>query len=165
MLVLLLALGCADKGGDDTAASAETGETGDTGPVGEGQVAITFSMDPDYIDVMDEPPVGRFWGTIWNSDDVTDLGPNDGAVGLEDINLESLDLTGGDTPTAVLFTSGELPAIRISVLGFLDSDANSDADAPDPDEKDPVTLPNDNRFNVVADETTTINVFFGFLNP
>lgn len=167
MLLLVLALGCRDKGADDTAEPAETGETGetgDTGPAGEGQVAVTFAMDPDYIDVMDEVPVGRFWGTIWRGEDVTGVGPNDGAEGLEDIYIESLDVTGGRTPTAVLHTSGALPAGEICVLGFLDSDNNSDESA-SPDEGDPVTLPGDNRFTVVADETTTIEVFFGFLNP
>ena len=165
MLVLLLALGCADKGGDDSAAPQETGETADTGPAGEGQVALTFAMDADYIDAMDEAPVGRFWGTIWYSDDVTNAGPNEGAEGIEDVYVETLDLSPSGETTAVLYTSGALPAGEICVLGFLDSDANADADAPDPDDRDPVTLPSDNRFDVVADETTTIQVYFGFLNP
>ena len=88
MLVLLLALGCANKSGDvgtdDTGAAVETG---DSGPAGEGVVALTFAMDADYIDAMDEAPVGRFWGTIWNGDDVTNIGPNDGAVGIGDIYI------------------------------------------------------------------------------
>ena len=166
MLVLLLALGCANKSGDvgtdDTGAAVETG---DSGPAGEGVVALTFAMDADYIDAMDEAPVGRFWGTIWNGDDVTNIGPNDGAVGIGDIYIETLDLTPSGEPTGVLFTSDVLPAGEICVLGFMDSDVNADADAPDPDKRDPVTLPSDNRFDVVADETTTIQVYFGFLNP
>lgn len=169
MLVLLLALGCSTKSGDvgtdDTGLSGETGETADSGPAGEGVVALTFAMDADYIDVMDEPPVGRFWGTIWRGEDVTGVGPNDGAEGIGDVYIETLDLTPSGEPTEPLFTSAALPAGGICVLGFLDSDANADSESPGPDKRDPVTLPADNRFDVVADQTTTIQVYFGFLNP
>ncbi|MFT4978473.1 MAG: hypothetical protein ACI8S6_004383, partial [Myxococcota bacterium] len=31
--------------------------------------------------------------------------------------------------------------------------------------KDPVTLPTQNDFDVIGGEETTVEVFFGFLNP
>jgi len=167
MLLLILALGCSGKDAGETAETGETGETGDTGPLGEGTLALTFSMDPDYIDVMPEgeEPVGPFWGQFWYSDEVTSAGPEDGAEALGDIYVETVDLRPSGDPTGVLFTSDALPATEICVLGFLDSDGNADTDSPDPDDKDPVTLPGDNRFDVVADSETTVSVYFGLLNP
>lgn len=164
MLLLILALACTDKGGDDTGTPAETGETGETGEPGEGTLAITFAMDADYIAIMDEEPVGRFWGVVWRSEDVTSIGPGEDAVGLADVYVEEVDLRPDGATTAVLAITGPIPAIEVCILGFMDSDANATED-PDPDEGDPVTLPGDNRFDVVADAETTVEVYFGLLNP
>ena len=38
-------------------------------------------------------------------------------------------------------------------------------DNPDPDKKDPVTLPNENEFHVISGETVEVTVWFGFLSP
>lgn len=167
MLLLFLALGCSGKDTGETGDTGETAETGDTGPVGEGTLALTFSMDPDYIDAMPEgeEPVGPFWGEFWRSDEVTSVGPDADAESLGDITVETVDLRPSGDPTTVLFTSDTLPAIEVCILGFLDSDGNADPDSPDPDDKDPVTLPSDNRFDVVADSETTVSVYFGLLNP
>jgi len=144
------------------ACSAEKVET--AAPVaGDGTLALTFGIDSDYLAAMEEPAVGTFYGSFWLGSEVTSLGPDDGAMDLGGIEV-ALDLTDGG-PTAVLFTSGPLPAEEIVVLGFLDSDANTDPGAPGPDAKDPVTLPNDNDFDVVAGQETTVEVFFGLLNP
>jgi hypothetical protein len=113
---------------------------------------------------MDEPAIGPFWGSIWRATEVSGIGPEEGAVDLGDVYVEEIDLTGA-IPTAVLFTTDELPAEEVVVLGFLDSDGNADPGSPDPDSKDPVTLPNDNDFDVIGGETTTVEVYFGFLNP
>ncbi len=160
MLILLLALACADKGGEETGSPTETGDTGPT----EGTLALTFAMDPDYIEIMDEEPVGRFWGSFWKDEEVTGAGPDEGAESLGDIYVESVDLAPDGGPTEVLFTSDALSG-AVVVLGFVDSDGNADPKAPDPDDKDPVTLPGDNEFEVVPGEETVIQVYFGFLNP
>lgn len=162
MFLLALALACtgADKTDDST---TDDSVPADTDP-GVGILALTFNIDEDHRAVMEEPCVGSFYGTIWRGDEVTGAGPDDGAVGLEDVFVETVDLTSGG-PTTVLYTTGELPGIEVVILGFLDSDANSTEEGRRPDNKDPVTLPNDNDFDVVADTTTEAEVYFGLLNP
>lgn len=163
MLLLLIALACADKDGTDTGEPGETGETGDTAG-GEGTLALTFALDPDYMAIMEEEPVGTFYGSFWRDEDVSSIGPAEGAEDLGGIRVEGIDLRPDGGPTSVLFTSGPLSG-SVVVLGFLDSDANADPDDPSPDDKDPVTLPADNEFEVVPGQETTVEVFFGFLNP
>lgn len=129
-----------------------------------GQLALTFAMEVDYIPVMDEPPVGMFYGAIYRSGDVGSTGPKPGSESLEDIEV-FVDLTANGGPTEVLYTTGPLNVSNVAILGFLDSDAN-DANDYDPDKKDPVTLPWDNGdFEVSANTTSTVQVFFGMLNP
>ncbi len=137
-------------------------DTGTPAPT-EGTLALTFRIDTDYQAAMDEPAIGTFYGSFWRGSEVTSLGPDDGAEDLGGIEV-ALDLTAAN-PTGVLLTSDPLPAEEIVVLGFLDSDANAVLGAPEPDTKDPVTLPNDNDFDVVGGEETTVEVFLGFLNP
>lgn len=129
-----------------------------------GRLALTFRMEPDYIPVMDEPPVGYFYGDIFPAGQITSTGPKPGATVLESVEVY-VDLTTEGGPTAVLYTTQGLTVEDVGILGFLDSDAN-DADDFNPDKKDPVTLPWDNSdFVVVPNQTTTIEVFFGMLNP
>ncbi len=153
----LLLLACAAKDADSSGGGSPSGE------VGEGVLALTFAIDPDYQKAMDEEAVGRFWGSFWDADEVSSFGPEEGAVDLGGIYVEEVDLRAG--PSAALFLSEPLPAIDVVVLGFLDSDANADPKAPDPDDADPVTVPGDNRFTVVKDAETTVEVYFGLLNP
>jgi hypothetical protein len=153
--LLLVMLGCGDK---DTAATDSGG-----GSATEGTLALTFRIDSDYQAQMDEAATGTFYGAYWLADEVTSLGPEEGAVSLGSIEV-SLDLT-ADNPSTVLLTSPALPAVEVVILGFLDSDANADPSDPSPDTKDPVTLPTQNDFDVVGGEETTVEVFFGFLNP
>jgi len=141
----------------------DTGAAIDTA-VGEGTLALSFAIHPDWHDAMDEPAVGTFYGSFWRGDEVTGVGPDDGAEDLGGIVVEGIDLTSGE-PTDVLFVSEALPAIEVVVLGFLDSDENADPNDPDPDDKDPVTLPSDNDFDLVADTELQAEVYFAFLNP
>lgn len=147
-------------------ATAEPTPTEEPTDLGPGMLNIRFEMDTDYIDAMPEgeEPVGRFWGAVYYTDEVTGAGPVPGATILESIYIEEVDVTGGG-PTDVLYTTIELPAADVSVLGFLDSDANAEDFEGNPDSKDPVTLPGDNRFEVIGGTTTEITVHFGFLNP
>jgi hypothetical protein len=138
-------------------------DTGDTDGLGVGWLALSFEIDPDQQDRMDEDPVGVFTGSFYLATDVTSLGPNEGAVPVGAILVEEVDLAEGST--GVLFTSEDLPAEAIVVLGFLDSDDNRDPLDADPDSKDPVTLPGQNTFLVEAGSTSEARVHFGFLNP
>lgn len=143
-----------------------TGGDGDTAPVGPttGDLAIAFEMDGDYINKMDEEPIGAFRGSIYRADDVEGTGPVEGAEALADIDVE-VDLTPDGAETGVLTTVSDLPPEWVTILGFLDTDDNADPKAPDPDSKDPVTLPGENEFEVVAGTETTAVVYFGFLYP
>ena len=157
-VVIALLIAC---GGGDKAAATGTPLPATSG---EGTLALTFRIDADQMSLMDEDPVGVFYGSFWRGSEVSSLGPDDGAEDLGGIEV-NVDLRPDGGPTGVLFTSGPLPAEEIVVLGFLDTDGNADPAAPEPDAKDPVTLPNDNDFDVVGDAETTVEVFFGLLNP
>jgi hypothetical protein len=149
---LLLLLGC----------PVAPEDTGETGGAGVGQLGLSFEIDPDQQDRMDEAPVGVFTGSFYLATDVTVLGPNAGAEAVGEILVEGVDLRAG--ATEVLFTSDDLPAEAIVVLGFLDSDDNRDPDDASPDNADPVTLPGQNTFLVEAGSTSEARVHFGFLN-
>ena len=169
-LMLGLLAACGDKDGDDTGTSAtdDTAAAGDDtgGEVDDtpGQLSIRFAIEPDYQEAMDEDAIGTFRGSVYWADDVGATGPVEGAVALESIEVEGVDLVAAN-PTAVMHTTGELAPGEVVILGFLDSDGNADPEDPGPDAKDPVTLPSDNDFDVVPGETTEVEVFFGFLNP
>ena len=144
----------------DTSAPVDT----DTGPVTcadattTGSLALSLAMEEDYIPSMDEPPIGTFRASVFRGEDVTAIGPVEGAVALDDIEVANVDLTTGGGPVD-LATALELPVCRVVILGCLDSDAN------DCDQKDAITLPNDNGFQVVVGVSTPVQVFLGLLNP
>jgi hypothetical protein len=169
LIPLILAL-CACTGkSDGDSGGAGGGEDSGAGTGGEedgpvtGRLSLSFGIDVDHQDLMEEDAIGPFWGSFYDADDVTGVGPNDGAVALGSIHVEEIDLREG--PSAVLFTSEDLTAQKIVVLGFLDSDGNATPGDEGPDDKDPVTLPGDNRFTLVGGETAEVQVWFGLLNP
>ena len=148
-----------------TATPTSTATATQTPLSGVGTLALTFRIDTDWMDAMSEPAVGPVWGDLFLGSDVTNLGPNAGAEAVGSVYIEQVDLTPGGGPTAILITTEPLPAGEVAFLGFMDSDGNADPDAPGPDRKDPVTFPADNRFTVRPDQETTVEVFFGLLNP
>ena len=167
LLIILAACACTGKSDDDSAdpGTPDSGEEAGVEPSGPvtGRLALRFGIDVDHQALMEEDAIGPFWGSFFDADDVTGVGPNDGARSLGSIHIEELDLRAG--PTSVLFTSDDLTAEKVVVLGFLDSDGNAVPGAEDPDEKDPVTLPGENRFTLVEGELTEVEVWFGLLRP
>jgi len=153
LLPLALMLAC-DKSPEDT------GHAGS----GAGTLALSFAIHEDWHAALDEPGVGPFWGSFYYSEEVSSFGPDDGAEDLGSIYVDEVDLVDGSA-TATLFTSEPLPADWITVLGFVDTDGNADAESPDPDSGDPVTVPYENEFLVAEDTETEAQVFFGLLNP
>ena len=129
-----------------------------------GTLSIAFEIDEDWRDNMDEPAIGEFRGSIYLADDVSGIGPKEGAKKLADVAVAKVDLT-KSLQTKALVTIDSLPADWVTILGFLDSDANAEKKSPRPDDGDPVTLPGENEFEVIEDEVTEVRVFFGFLNP
>ncbi len=152
--MLLLLLGCGTTPEESTPT--------DTAPT-TGTVALHFQLDSVLLSYVDQPPVGAFWGSIYLSEDVTGLGPSEDARPLEDVFVVAVDLS--DLTLPALYTTAALPVGRLTVLGFVDTDGNAVTDSPDPDDGDPVTLPGENGFDVSADTTTDVTVFFGLLNP
>lgn len=165
-LALILGIvlaGCTPTGDDDDSSVSDDDDS--TPEPTTGTLAVSFRIDKDWRDNMDEPAVGSFWGTIFDSDDVTGLGPKEKARAYGDIFVADIDLS-DEHISAVLHTTDELPATWVTILGFMDSDGNSVEDDRDPDDGDPVTRPTaDNEFLVVAGEETPAEVVFNFLNP
>jgi len=133
-------------------------------PPTDGTFAVRFQIDSDWQAEMEEEAAGPFWGSVFDAWDVDSTGPTEGTEAIASIELEHLDLSDGG-PTEVLWTSEAIDLERICILGFLDSDGNADPEDPDPDSKDPVTLPNDNKFYTVFGAESEITVWFEFLNP
>lgn len=142
------------------------------GPEGTGKLALKFEMDEALWNRWgpEDRAVGRVVLTIWDADDVSAVGPRDGAVGLdENVIVPTVDLSDAGGPTAVRYTSAPLPVAdlasgKVAVLGFMDSDSNY-SDFLSPDTNDPMTLPKDNTFQVIEGTTTTVTVYFGVLVP
>lgn len=150
----------ADSGADS---GADTDATATTGTL-----AVRFRIDDDWGDAVladGESLVGNYWGDFYRSDDVTGIGPNEGAVALASIQATDVDLTDYTNGTEVLITLEDVPAGWVTALGFFDSDGNADVNSPNPDSGDPVTLPNENEFEVIGGETTEATIYFGFRNP
>ncbi len=131
----------------------------------QGTLLFRFAMDVDYMAEMQEAAEGSFHASIYLGDEVSSIGPEEGAESLANIFVEEVVLPTDGSATDVLLTVPNLPADEVVVLGFLDSDDNADSDDPRPDSKDPVTLPSDNDFDVVGGEETEATIFFGFLSP
>lgn len=140
------------------ACSSEADDTGAAAP-GPGTLTLSFQMDDDYIPSMSESPVGTFRGSIYAEADASAIGPNEGAVALQDLEVADVDLTDGGGPTAAMVTTEALDAQIVWILGCLDTDGN------DCDTNDPITVPNDDKVEIVADADTPFTVYFGMLNP
>lgn len=153
-------MACADKSTDTSGA----GESTEVETPSTGDLALRFSIDEDYAAIMNEAPAGIFYGTVWRAEDVDALGPLEGSEKLTNFSV-TIDLPMDGSPTDVVHTLEELPALEVIILGFLDSDGNNDPDDTGPDSKDPVTIPADNDFDVVGGETTEANVFMSMLYP
>lgn len=162
-ILLLLGLVACSGGPIDTATDTDTDTDVPALTCAEisatGTLAISVSLLTDLIPSMDEPPVGIFYGSVFAGEDVTGAGPSDTAVPIADITTGTLDLTSGGPVDAAL-SIPNIPACTIAILGCLDTDAN------DCDKHDPVTFPNNNRFQVAGGATPTpVTVYLRLLNP
>jgi hypothetical protein len=161
-----LLLGACTKGEADTAGDTSAELLADLEP-GTGRLLVRFEMDDALWEQWPdgEVAVGPFWGSVYLADDVTGVGPVDGAESLESISAVVVDMRDGGGPTGVLITTGALPTGWVTILGFVDTDANADSEDPDPDNKDPVTVPSQNEFEVLERRESEAMVVFNLLNP
>lgn len=152
-------LACATEPTDSAGDSAAAPEC-DTADVTEpGVLGLAFSLNPALIEDMEEPPVGTFRGSVFPEDQVEGAsGPIDGAVPLADLEV-ALDFSTSTDATGVLWTSDPWPTQKLWVLGCLDSDGN------DCDKKDPITVPNTNKFLLSPCGETDVTVKMELLNP
>lgn len=162
MLVALLAwgLGCAPADDADSGAADDTGPSDTAAATGPGTLSLSFRLDDDYLAAMDEPAVGTFRGSIYADEDATATGPVDGAEALQDVEVAGVDLSAGGGPTGVLHVTAPLDPQIVWVLGCLDTQGDDCGDS-----GDPITVPNENKFQVVAGAETPTEVFFGMLLP
>ena len=156
-------ISCTENKTDDTSVDVDTGVLVDGS--GKGTLSFQFAMDTDYMAAMDEPAEGNFYGSLYLAEEVTGIGPVEGAIALSSLDVENIVLPTDGSSTDIMITISDLPVTEVVVLGFLDSDGNADLSNPNPDAKDPVTLPSDNDFDVVEDQDTTVRIYFAFLNP
>jgi hypothetical protein len=122
-------------------------------------------MDDDYIPALaaaGQSPVGTFGGSVYAEADATSMGPVDGAVPLQEFAVEGVDLTVDGGPTATLLVTEAFDAQVGWVLGCLDVDVPADGCG---DEGDPITVPNENKVQVVGGAETPFTVYMGMLRP
>jgi hypothetical protein len=150
----LLCLGCTNKPANDTESTGSDSATSEALQAGNGRIAIRFSIDDDLAASMDVSPTGTFLGEIYDAEDVSAIGPADGAIALEPL-VVSMDLDVNGNPSAVLYTSGVLTPDEVTVLGTLDVDESGGASG-----GDPVTIPSVNTFSVYTDTTEEVVVEF-----
>jgi len=163
MLTLLATL-LACTGSDVDSASGDSAADTDVS-TGPGTLALSFRMDDDYLATMAEDgqsPVGTFGGSIYAEADASSVGPVDGAVPLADFSVTGIDLTVNGGPTGVLFRSDPLEAQVVWILGCLDVDDPADGCG---DVGDPITIPNENKVQVLAGSETAFEVYMGMLRP
>lgn len=160
--ILMFLPGCEKAGSGDTA--ADKGEaTEDPGgspetTFGNGTLGLRFSIDDDVAESMDVPPAGVFFGEIYDAEDVTGLGPNDGAVALTGFTV-TLDLAVDGTHSDVVYTTPLFEIAEVTVLGALDVDESGDASG-----GDPITLPHLTSFDVL-EGTSEVVVELNMLYP
>jgi hypothetical protein len=154
----LLGLALAACGGDADGTDTPADHSGGATPTGPVTVGLGIDLDADLIPTMAEPAVGVFRGSVFAEDQATSFGPIEGAVSLQDFTTEPLDFgTAGGTLTTTT-ELGPLDPQILWVLGCFDGDDN------DCDAGDPITVPNENKFQVDA-TTTTLTLTLSLLSP
>jgi hypothetical protein len=103
---------------------------------------------------------GPVSGAVYRAEDVTLMGPNDGAEAMGSFAFEEIDLTEGPSGPHVL--DFELPAGEYQFLGFMDTDGNAD-ETGGPDLNDPVIFPV--RATTLACAEQPVTVSFPLLLP
>lgn len=183
VLAAVLLLGCddssdpADEGAADTMADPDDGgsagddggddaadDGGDDAPAATGQVALRFEVGSSASGSMnlEDPLMGKMYGGIFLTSDVSVTGPRDDAEQFASVETEGdVDLTAEGAVSEVVWTSEGLEPGNYTFLGYFDVDASSiDLEEKDPDAGDPVTLPTVNTFTIEAGSTVELTVRF-----
>lgn len=111
-------------------------------PADSGRFVATFKASETVRNSMEltDPLRGRVVGTIFRAEDVTIVGPRDGAVALGYFDFPDVDLTDPARNPEIELPI-DVPPGKYQILGFMDIDGNAVPDNADPDIGDPVMLP------------------------
>lgn len=111
-------------------------------PAAQGYFDVTFDASSTVRNsrALDGELKGNVWGSVFRAEDVSGLGPREGAQAVASFAFEDVDLTDPDALQTYRIDA-QLTAETYQILGFIDIDGNADPDAPDPDVGDPVTVP------------------------
>ncbi len=129
-------------------------------PAESGRFEITFDTTQRDNPSLDGEFRGPVSGSIFRDEDVTLLGPKDGAEAVANFDFDEIDLTQG--PDGPYLIDVELPAGEYQFLGYMDTDDNVD-EFDGPDVNDPVIIPS--GAVELGCETQRVTVQFPILRP
>lgn len=109
-------------------------------PVGRFELRFRASTTVINDRNRDGPLGGRVVGSIFRAEDVTISGPKDGAVSVANFDFPDVVMNGAESRDTFPIPV-DLAAGAYQILGFMDIDANSSPEDPDPDAGDPVFIP------------------------
>jgi len=164
VLFACTALASACAADDDSPAnssdSSGAADESSTGAGATGTVTLSFSVSNGVRmgPTLEDPLMGGVYGDLYLTSDVALTGPVDGAVAIESVALEGVDLTTAETSTGT-WTSMPIPAGDYTFLGMFDVDGNFETTDHNPDSGDPVTLTNQD-FVIEAGQDTPFLVAF-----
>lgn len=107
-----------------------------------GRFLVTFLPSSTVRDSRElkAPLVGDVYGSVFRSEDVTIMGPNEGAEPVASFHFADVDVR--DAALARQYEiATDLPAGDYQVLGFMDIDDTANPDDASPDAGDPVMIP------------------------
>jgi hypothetical protein len=147
-----LLVGCSGGSGTD--------ESGDTSAPSTDPATLTlaFDLDADLIPTMSEPAAGFFHGSVYAEDQASAIGPTDISETLADFDSLALDFGTEGGLSAPSATVGPIDPQVVWILGCFDPDDNGC------DCADPVTVPNENKFQLTSGENA-ITITMSLLNP
>jgi hypothetical protein len=154
--IATLLVACSGGGKSDTG-GAETSDTAEAAS-GPGTMLLSFDLDADLIPTMSEPAAGTFQGSVFAEADASAIGPVAGAVPLVDFESPAMDFGTEGGVLADVVTVGPIDSQVVWILGCFDSDATGC------DKGDPITVPNENKFQATPGEAS-YTIKMTLLNP
>ena len=132
--------------------------------VATGDIRLNFSVSTSVRSSshLQDELYGTVYGGVFSVQDVSVLGPVEGAESLASIELADVDLR--NVESSIEFWSTALAPGNYVFLGFFDVDGNGDLETEtNPDNGDPVTLANSNAFEIDLGGAEELTVEFNLL--
>lgn len=132
-------------------------------PANQGRLVATFDATASVREsaALEGELRGMVVLSVFRDEDVSVVGPKEGAEAVASITLDEVDIRTG--PSAPILLDALLPAGQYQLLGFMDTDANADPASPSPDAYDPVLIPSVPHTVACDTQPTTLN--FALLLP